>query len=563
MAVFAFKACLLRLARSLRESAARTKPRRHPRGTALIGAPIIADSRTPLWTEPTGERDRALTAGKIHNLRLAAGALNGVEVPAGAVMSFWRQVGRATRRRGFVTGRELREGCLIATTGGGLCQLSNALYGAALAAGFEIVERHAHSHVVPGSRAAAGRDATVFWNYVDLRFRSRAAFRIEARLTSDRLVVVFRALQPFSPAVIAPSADPRREANDCTSCGETGCHRHDPNRMESPHPSTAWLVDACWPEFNALFQTRAKASDALFLPTRRFARSRYGWTAKLCARERQATLPTLRRSLALRKRPMGAALQRLILAGDRALAVHYAARLSYLDTHLVVSQNLLPHLWRLGALQGRGFEVLMERLPLYCLQARLDRAAEIYPQSPTLADFRAPPEIVEAEREALAAAERLYTPHAMIAALDPPRSQVLPWAASKGPLGRKGGRTVLFPAAALGRKGAYALREALEGWEIDLVVARRAVETSGFWGARPVRVLEGPRPLELAAVVLPAIVEHQPRALLWALASGIPVVATQACGLAPQPGLVLIPDCDAEALRGALLGCLELPARLS
>ena len=95
-------------------------------------------------------------------------------VPAGETFSFWKQVGRATRRRGFVAGRELREGCLVANIGGGLCQLSNALYEAALAAGFEIVERHAHSRRVPGSRAALQRDATVFWNYVDLRFRARA-----------------------------------------------------------------------------------------------------------------------------------------------------------------------------------------------------------------------------------------------------------------------------------------------------------------------------------------------------------------------------------------------------
>ncbi len=87
------------------------------------------------------------------------------------VFSFWRHVGRPTRGRGFADGRELREGCIVPSVGGGFCQLSNALYAAALDAGCEIVERHAHSRRVPGSMAEAGRDATVFWNYVDLRFR--------------------------------------------------------------------------------------------------------------------------------------------------------------------------------------------------------------------------------------------------------------------------------------------------------------------------------------------------------------------------------------------------------
>ena len=113
-------------------------------------------------------------------------------MPAGKTFGFWKQIGRTSSLKGFAEGRELREGCVIPTIGGGLCQLSNALYDAALQAGFEIVERHAHTQVIPGSLAEKGRDATVFWNYVDLRFRSDAAFRIEATLDGDELIVQFR-----------------------------------------------------------------------------------------------------------------------------------------------------------------------------------------------------------------------------------------------------------------------------------------------------------------------------------------------------------------------------------
>jgi vancomycin resistance protein YoaR len=59
-------------------------------------------------------------------------AIDGVVVPAGGVFSFWAQVGRPVARRGFAPGRELREGCLVPSVGGGLCRLSNALYQAAL-----------------------------------------------------------------------------------------------------------------------------------------------------------------------------------------------------------------------------------------------------------------------------------------------------------------------------------------------------------------------------------------------------------------------------------------------
>ena len=44
-----------------------------------------------------------------------------------------------------------------------------------------------------------------------------------------------------------------------------------------------------------------------------------------------------------------------------------------------------------------------------------------------------------------------------------------------------------------------------------------------------------------------------------ALAAGIPVIATPACGLAPRAGLTLVPPMDAGALRAALVACLEKP----
>src|SRR6185312_11924849 len=115
--------------------------------------------------------EQRLQLGKVQNLRAAAALLDGLEIPAGAPWSFWRQLGRTTERRGFAVGRELREGCLIPTLGGGLCQLSGAIYNAALEAGLEIVERHRHSHPGVGNLAAVGRDATVVWSYVDLRLR--------------------------------------------------------------------------------------------------------------------------------------------------------------------------------------------------------------------------------------------------------------------------------------------------------------------------------------------------------------------------------------------------------
>jgi hypothetical protein len=60
-----------------------------------------------------------------------------------------------------------------------------------------------------------------------------------------------------------------------------------------------------------------------------------------------------------------------------------------------------------------------------------------------------------------------------------------------------------------------------------------------------------------SVVVLPAWIEHQPRLALLALASGIPVVATEACGLPEHPLLHVLSSPDPSALRTILLAVLQ------
>src|SRR5205085_7693339 len=404
MALFAAKASLFRLKRSALEKMARKRVRRLAAGASLRDAPVLARVSAPLWNGFSGVKEHALTAGKIHNLRLALRPIDGIEVRPGEIFSFWKQVGRTAKRRGFVVGRELREGCLVRSIGGGLCQLSNALYEAALEAGLEIVERHPHSRIVPGSRAAQSRDATVFWNYVDLRFRSSRPFRIETGLRRDRLEIVIRG--PAGRQASAPlDRDDRSAANDCITCNERDCQLNDLDiaRMNGSNHPTAWLVDACWPEFASLFAEKARREDALFVPQRLRDTSRYAWPKAVAGSEERATVLALRRALAIRHAPaQGRILQSLLMRYDEEIARSYACRLSHLHTHAIVSLALLPHLWRLGVLAGRSFDVLMERAPMSLLQAALDDAAVHSPGSRTLADFRAPLDIAAAEAEALA-----------------------------------------------------------------------------------------------------------------------------------------------------------------
>jgi len=185
MAVFAVKASLLRIRRTVADLGSgtyRLKRADHPSGE------LLSEVITALYTDDD-INERALQLGKVQNLRVAAQRLNGVIIPAGKVFSFWAHIGRPTRAKGFVEGRELRQGCIIPTLAGGLCQMSNSLYRAAREAGCEIVERHGHTAAISGSPFPPGEDATVFWNYVDLRFRNTRAMSLSVKLDRDSLIV--------------------------------------------------------------------------------------------------------------------------------------------------------------------------------------------------------------------------------------------------------------------------------------------------------------------------------------------------------------------------------------
>lgn len=540
-------------------------PRRHGTAATLRDAPLLASSRTPLWSTDAGP-EWVLEAGKVENLRRAIRSLHGIEVGPGQVLSFWAQVGPPWQRRGFVEGREIREGCIVPAIAGGLCQLSNALYDAARRGGLEIVERHAHSRVVPGSAAAAGRDATVMWNYVDLRVRSDHAFRVEAELGPEALVLRLRgytragartrAVRPVIEGgvplrVVGQAAG----ARSCHSCGKTECHRVRPApALERGH--RAWLVDGVWPEHDAWLSAERDPADVLMLPIdgKRARRERYAWSREGFAAVQQFPGITLARAIESRRlAAQGAARQRALARHEARLAEAMARRLPASATYLVVAQTLLPPLWRLGALGGRRFDVLMTRPPLHLLHEALDRAHRLHPESRTLADFRADPAELELERAALAAAERLVTPHAALARALGERAVHLGWARPpktphEASPRRHGPPRLWFPASTLGRKGAYELRQALHGLPVELVLGGPVLESPDFWD-RPTRQGElGDADL----VVAPAHVETAPRRLLTALARGVPVIASEACGLDPEPGLTVVPTGDALALREAI-----------
>jgi vancomycin resistance protein YoaR len=108
------------------------------------------------------------TADRITNLQLGVGALDGTLVPPDGTFSLNDAIGERTVERGFrvapvIIGNEYSE-----EVGGGTSQVATTVFNAAWEAGLRITERHPHSLYI--SRYQLGRDATVYWPSLDLKF---------------------------------------------------------------------------------------------------------------------------------------------------------------------------------------------------------------------------------------------------------------------------------------------------------------------------------------------------------------------------------------------------------
>lgn len=169
---------------------------------------------------------------KCRNIALATERINGLQLQPGQWFSFWAAVGPPSKRRGFLPSRNLVNGQISEAVGGGLCQVSGALYHCALLTGLEIRERHPHSVDIYQEHerfSPLGADATVVYGYKDLRFRNPFLFPIMLFLKADH-----RCLQAAigSPQALVPrNIQFLREDRENIRQVRT-CLFHAPDRME-------------------------------------------------------------------------------------------------------------------------------------------------------------------------------------------------------------------------------------------------------------------------------------------------------------------------------------------
>ena len=121
-------------------------------------------------------RFRTFKKGRSKNVMLATSLLNSLVIRPGATVSFNERVGPRTLDRGFQYAPEIVGDELTVGVGGGTCQVSSTLHGAAVYGGLAIVDRKSHSR--PSSYTKLGLDATVAYPRVDLKIRNPHDFPI-------------------------------------------------------------------------------------------------------------------------------------------------------------------------------------------------------------------------------------------------------------------------------------------------------------------------------------------------------------------------------------------------
>lgn len=119
--------------------------------------------------------DMWLQENKVINLRIATKKVNGILLRPGEVFSYWKLIGKPSRRKGYVEGMVLKNGTFAPGIGGGLCQLSNLIFWMTIHTPLTIVERHRHGYdVFPDSNRTQpfGSGATCFYPHGDLMIKN-------------------------------------------------------------------------------------------------------------------------------------------------------------------------------------------------------------------------------------------------------------------------------------------------------------------------------------------------------------------------------------------------------
>lgn len=139
------------------------------------------DAKALKITEKVSEFETVFPYAEYRNVNQgrAAEILDGTIVKPGETFSFNDTVGERTEANGFTTGTVINGGVFREELGGGVSQTVTTTYNAAFFAGMDDTEHHPHAFYL--DRYPTGREATVYFGSLDLRFKNPTDYGVLIR----------------------------------------------------------------------------------------------------------------------------------------------------------------------------------------------------------------------------------------------------------------------------------------------------------------------------------------------------------------------------------------------
>ncbi|MGK5170215.1 VanW family protein [Geodermatophilus sp. CPCC 205761] len=172
-------------------------PQPAPRSVTAALGPVEAEFSTA-DAEALGIREEISTfttnftsAASGTNIRVAAAELDGAVVQPGETFSLNGYTGPRTTAQGYVEAGVINNGEFTTAVGGGVSQVATTMFNAVFFAGLEDVYHKPHSYYI--SRYPAGREATVYYDSIDLKWRndSDTGVLVDTQWTPNSLTITF------------------------------------------------------------------------------------------------------------------------------------------------------------------------------------------------------------------------------------------------------------------------------------------------------------------------------------------------------------------------------------
>lgn len=137
--------------------------------------PNIVKGHSSILIRKLNGVDLRLQENKVTNIMLACNKVNGIIIHPGETFSYWRTIGKATKKKGYKEGLVIGRNGMTSGYGGGLCQMANMIHWLVLNSPLKATELHHHSDALfPDERRRVpfGTGTSVCYNNVDYRFKN-------------------------------------------------------------------------------------------------------------------------------------------------------------------------------------------------------------------------------------------------------------------------------------------------------------------------------------------------------------------------------------------------------